>query len=159
MVQDVWAGTHNFTYFSYMKRFLAAVAFVGLVTSVFAQPTDCCNNCTCLSCAGVDLCLDRESPANNPANCLEGGTFVCGSDQSEFNIICMCRICWRKYGCLMSKPLYDFEEKTMSLEREQTRPDLFNKIPKKIFMISSQSWRDRLIASIGYSKVFEKPAV
>ena len=38
-----------------------------------------------MQCGAVDECLNREGDANDPANCVEGGTFACGVDQSPSN--------------------------------------------------------------------------
>ena len=47
-----------------------------------ASPPDqpCCTDCTCVQCGAVAECEALPGAEGNPANCVEGGTNVCGTD-------------------------------------------------------------------------------
>lgn len=77
-----------------MKNFLLSL-FVCLPALAFAQnPSQCnvggdipiggcCYDCTCYTCAAVDVCLNNVGPLGDPAGCQLGGCDKCESGPNE----------------------------------------------------------------------------
>ncbi len=76
-----------------MKNFLLSL-FVCLPALAFAQnPSECtsagsppfggcCFDCTCYTCAAVDVCLNNVGPLADPAGCQLGGCSNCGENEA-----------------------------------------------------------------------------
>lgn len=67
---------------------------VSVSTCLYAQPTECCSSCDCLTCGEVDNCIAL--PGSNPALCsandsvtdvcgIQGGRLITCSSFSENN--------------------------------------------------------------------------
>lgn len=70
-----------------MSRVAYFLLFFGLClvsSKAWAQtPQGCCVDCTCLQCGAVAECETGVGELGNPANCVGGGTNVCGTDVPE----------------------------------------------------------------------------
>lgn len=78
-----------------MKNFLLSL-FVCLPALALAQnPTECgassgnpsnggcCYDCTCYTCAEVDICANRPGPLGDPSGCVSGGCANCDTADPE----------------------------------------------------------------------------
>lgn len=76
-------GLENKPAYLHIMRLSVLLLFALLLVpsaKVLAQGVNCCNNCTCYTCAEVDDCLAAIPPLNDPSNCTTGGSGTCGND-------------------------------------------------------------------------------